>query len=321
MGSKLCSLCEVITTYVHDGDCLALGGFTSGRKPYAAVHEILRQGKKNFIGIGGPAAGDWDLLIGENRVSVFLNCYIANPGFSNVSRRFREFAEEGKLILEDYSQDVMMMMIHAASLGLPFLPLSYLMMGSDLTQKWGISKEIREGIDKISNDKFVYMPNPFNAKEKVICVPVPKIDTAIIHVQKASPDGTCRIEGDEFGDVDLAIAARHCIVTCEEIVTNEEIRKDGSQNTIPRFVPSAIVHAPYGAHPAQCYNYYDYDKEYFLEYDAASKTKEYFNKFLDKYVYSVKSHKEYLEMLGFNRLHNLNVVPGLGYSANFNEGD
>ena len=312
--SKVCSLSEAVSKFVKSGDHLVIGGFTTNRKPYALVYEILRQGLKDFVGESGPAGGDWDMLIGADRVKAYINCYTANSGVTNVSRRFREFYEKGKLNMEDYSQDVIMLMLHAAALGLPYLPVR-LMMGTDLVNKWGISKEVRKTIDKIPDDKFIYVDNPFNPGEKVVAVPVPQIDVAIIHVQKASPDGTCVIIGDEFHDVDIAIASKRCIVTCEELVSNEEIRLDPTKNSIPCFCVDAVVHVPYGAHPSQCYGYYDYDNPFFKMYDVVSKTQEDFDKFLDEWVYGVKDHNEYLNKLGATRLLNLKIVPGLGYAS------
>lgn len=318
MSNKVCTLSEAIAKYVHDGDHISFGGFTTNRKPYAAVSEILRQGQKDFIVEAGPAGGDWDMLIGEGRVKAYINCYTANSGVTNVSRRFRAAIEKGELIYEDYSQDAIMLMLHAASLGLPYLPVR-LMMGSSLTDMWGISKEVRQTIDKLPDDKFVYVENPFNPGEKIVALPVPQLDTAIIHVQKASPDGTCSIEGDEFHDVDIAVAAKHCIVTCEELVSNEEIRKDPSTNSLPCFCVDAVVHTPYGAHPAQCYNYYDYDNPFLKVYDVASKTEEGFKAFLDEWVYGVKDHDEYLNKLGATRLIKLNNVQGLGYAKDMSK--
>jgi len=311
--SKVFTMSEAISKFINDGDHIVIGGFTTNRKPYAAIYEILRQGKKDFVGESGPAGGDWDMLIGEGRVKAYTNCYTANSGVTNVSRRYRDFYEKGKLLLEDYSQDAIMLMLHAASLGLPFLPVR-LMLGTDLLHKWGISKEIRETIDKLPNDKFVYIENPFNPGEKVVALPVPEIDVALIHVQKASFDGTCSIEGNEFHDVDIAIASKRCIVTCEELVSDEEIRKDPSTNSIPGFCVDAVVHVPYGAHPSQCYNYYDYDNPFLRSYDVASKTQEDFEAFLKEWVYDLKDHYEYLDKLGASRLFKLKVVPGLGYS-------
>ncbi|WP_138159856.1 glutaconate CoA-transferase subunit A [Peptoniphilus catoniae] len=313
--SKIYSLKDAISKFVEDGDVMSFGGFTTNRKPYAAVYEILRQGKKDFIAEAGPAGGDWDMLIGEDRVLAYINCYTANSGYTNVSRRFRKHIEEGKILFEDYSQDVEMLRLHAASLGLPYLPVK-LMMGTGLTEEWGISREEREKIDKLPNEKFVEVENPFKKGDKVIACPVPVIDTAIIHVQVASPDGTCRIIGDEFHDVDIAVAARKTIVTCEELVSNEEIRREPTKNSIPAFCVDAVVHAPYGAHPSQCYDYYDYDADFFKMYNVVSKGDEDFKKFVKEWVYDVEDHEAYLNKLGATRLIDLKPVPGFGYATN-----
>lgn len=318
MSNKVYTLSEAVAKFVKNGDQLAMGGFTTNRKPYTLVSEILRQGQTDFIGQPGPGGGDWDMLIGAGRVKAYINCYTANSGVTNVSRRFRDAIEKGKMLFEDYSQDVAMLMLHASSLGLPYLPVR-LMMGTDLVDKWGISKEVRKTIDKLPDDKFVFVDNPFNPGEQVVAIPVPKLDLALIHAQKASPDGTISIEGNEFHDVDIAIAAKRVIVTCEELVSNEEIRKDPTALSIPGFCVDAVVHAPYGAHPSQCYNYYDYDNPFLKVYDVASKTDEDFDKFIKEWVYEVPTHEEYLEKLGANRLINLKVVPGLGYAKSNKE--
>ena len=178
--------------------------------------------------------------------------------------------EQGKLTYEDYSQDVLMLMLHASSLGLPFLPVR-LMQGSGLMKYWGISEEKRKTMPKMEDLKCVEIENPMVPGQKVVAVPVPRIDTALIHVQQASPDGTCIICGDEFHDIDIAVAARKTIVTCEEIVSNEYIRRDPTKTRIFGECVQAVVKAPYGAWPAQCYDYYDDDDAALKEYDKASK--------------------------------------------------
>ena len=310
--NKVYTLPEAINKFVKDGDHIAIGGFTTSRKPIAAVYEILRQGQGDFIGEGGPAGSDWDMLIGAGRVKAYINCYTANPRFSNVCRRFREAVQEGTLLCEDYSQDALMMMFHGASLGLKYVPVS-MMLGSSLETEWGISEAERKLIPKLPDKKFIIQENPFNEEERLLLLPVPSLDVAIIHVQMASFDGTCRIIGDVYQDVDIAFAAKRTIVTCEELVSDEEIRKAPELNTIPGIVVDAVVHVPYGAHPSQVYNYYDYDKKFYLDYDAASKTKESFNSFLKEWVLDLKDHRQYLDKLGGWRLIDLKTVPGYGY--------
>ena len=268
--NKVMSLHDAVAQYVKTGDTICFGGFTTNRKPYAAMYEILRQGQTDFTVWAGPAGGDWDMMIGEGRVKAYINCYTANSGYTNVSRRFRAFIEQGKLVYEDYSQDVLMLQLHVASLGLPFLPVR-LMQGSGLMKYWGISPEQRKEMPSVDDLKAVEIENPFEPGQKVVAVPVPKLDCAVIHVQKASPDGTCIIEGDEFHDVDIAVAAKRVIVTCEELVSDEYIRRDPTLTKVFGACVDAVVHVPYGAWPSQCYNYYDCDGAALKEYDKASK--------------------------------------------------
>jgi glutaconate CoA-transferase subunit A len=203
-------------------------------------------------------------------------------------------------------------MYHAAALGLPYVPVKNL-LGSSMIDKWGISQEIRDNDPKLSSRKLIVANNPFNPDEQVCLLPTPKIDTAIIHVQRACSDGTCRIDGNTFVDTDIAMGATNCIVTCEELVSDEELRSEPWLNQLPNLVPDAVVHVPFGAHPSQCANYYDYDGLFFVMYDNASRTDEAFKEYLEEWVYGVEDNDAYINKLGAARLSNLHVKPGLGY--------
>ena len=304
--TKIMSLSQAIKKFVHNGDCIALGGCTTNRKPYAAVREIIKQGIKEFHIEGGAAGGDIDLLIGSGCCKSMNNSYCANSGFSNVSRRYRKFIEENKIAIEDYSLDVQMILYHAAALGLPYVPVKH-MIGSDLVNKWGMSKEYRRNSQKVSNEKLIVTCNPFNLQEKICLIPTPSIDVAIIHVQKAASDGTARIEGSVFADVDLSIAAKYCILTCEELLEVEDIRRDPHLNHICSLSVNAIVHLPFGAHPSQVYNYYDYDKDFLRLYDEVSKEDHLFEKFTRDWIFDIKDHTEYLNKLGKSRLSTIKI--------------
>ena len=140
-------------------------------------------------------------------------------------------------------------------------------------------------------------------------------------MQKASPDGTCILMGDEFHDIDIAVAARKVIVTCEELVSNDVIRRDPQATKLPCFVVNAVCEVPYGAYPTQCYGYYDYDNSFLKAYGAASKTEEDFKAFLKEYVYDVKDQAEFLEKIGVNRLLKLKVSDGYGYATDISKED
>src|SRR5699024_4262110 len=140
--------------------------------------------------------------------------------------------EKGTLPVEDYSLDVQTIAYHAAALGLSYVAVKN-MLGSDLEKEWGISEEERKKYPKLPAKKFVIAEDPFHPGSRLCLVPAPQIDVACIHVQKASPSGICRIEGAGFQDEDIAIAARHTIVSCEELVSDEEMRADPNANTLP----------------------------------------------------------------------------------------
>lgn len=310
-ASKVMTAGEAISRYVHSGDCLALGGFSTNRRAYGLVRELIRQQRRNLTIESGSAGGDIDMLIGAGCVEVMNISYIANSGFTMVCRRFREAVEKGTLPVEDYSLDVQTIAYHAAALGLPYVAVKN-MLGSDLESKWGISEEERKKYPKLPPKKFVIQDDPFHPGSRLCLIPTPQIDVACIHVQKASPGGICRIAGATFQDVDIAIAAKHTIVSCEELVSDEELRRDPDANTLPGLCVSAVVPMRYGAHPSQCCGFYDYDAALFREYDKASRTQEAFNAYVSEYV--LLDQAAYLKKIGAERLQSLQVDPAYGYA-------
>ena len=301
-----------ISTFLHDGDCLALGGFSTNRRAYGLVREIIRQKKRDLYIESGAAGGDIDMLIGAGCVKAMNISYIANSGFTMVCRRFREAVESGKLPVEDYSLDVQTIAYHGAALGLPYVAVKN-MLGSDLEHVWGISEETRKLHPKLPPKKFVVQEDPFCPGSRLCLIPTPKIDVACIHVQKACSEGIFRIEGASFQDEDIAIAAKHTIISCEELVSNEEMRQDPNVNTVPGLCVSAVVHMPYGAHPSQCYGFYDYDPKALIAYDKASRTQEAFERYVQDYVYAFPDHQAYLNAIGTEQLASLRVDTEMGY--------
>lgn len=312
-GNKVMTAEAAISAFVKDGDCLALGGFSTNRRAYGLVREIIRQRKQHLYIEGGPSGGDIDMLIGCGLVEAINLSYIANSGYTMVCRRFREAVEQGRLLHEDYSLDVHTIAYHGAALGLTYVPVKN-MLGSDLVEKWGISEETRAKHPKLPAKKFVLQDDPFNPGSTLCLIPTPKIDVACIHVQKASPSGICRIEGAQFQDVDIAIAARHTIISCEELVSDEEMRRDPEANTLPGLCIDAVVHIPWGAHPSQCYGHYDYDSRAYREYDKASRTQEDFETYIADTVDNC-DHQQYLDNIGVAHATSLRVNPEYGYTV------
>jgi glutaconate CoA-transferase subunit A len=305
---------EAVSCFIKDGDVVAFGGFVTNRRAYALVREMIRQKKKDLYIEGGSSGGDIDMLIGAGCVKEINVSYVANSGYTNVCRRFRAAVENGEILFEDYSLDAMTIAYHGAALGLPYVPVKN-MLGSDLEREWGISEEERRSHSKLPPEKFLIREDPFRPGSRLCLLPTPEIDAAVIHVQMASPDGTVRIEGAPFQDVDIAMAAKHTIISCEELVSNEEIRRHPEKNTLTGLCVDAVVHLPFGAHPSQCFGYYDYDREFYQMYDKVSRTQEDFDEFLKEYVTELPTHGAYLDHIGASRLLKLKAVPGVGYAV------
>ncbi|MDR3331047.1 MAG: hypothetical protein LBT08_00320 [Synergistaceae bacterium] len=315
--NKVMSAQEAVSSFVNDGDCLAVGGFVTNRRPYGLVNEVIRQNKKGLYVESGSAGGDIDMLIGTGCVTAILLSYIANSGYSMVCRRFRSAIERGgeapgSLLFEDFSLDVQTIAYHGAALGLSYVPVKN-MLGSDMIDKWGISEEERKKHPKLPSKKFIIQDDPFNPGSKLCLVPTPKIDVALIHAQKASPDGTCAIAGPQFQDMDIGIAAKHTIISCDELLPDAEMRRHPESNTLTGMCVDAVVRMPYGAHPSQCFGLYDYDSRFYIQYEQASRKQKDFDAFIQKYVRDCPTHGDYLDKWGAASLLNLKVVEGYGY--------
>lgn len=313
---KVMSIEEAVRRFIHDGDHISLGGFTIVRNPMGLACEIIRQKIRNlhvYVHSHGLA---FDLLIGAGCVKAVEVAYGGIARFSpSGAARFRKAVESGEIRCEDYSNYQMVMRFTAGAIGVPFLPLKGV-LDTDLIRKWGFDEEFRRQTPKVSTKKTATVMNPFSEpgrEEEIVLVPAIHPDVTLIHVQKADAEGTCRIEGLTFTDVEQAKAAKCVIVTCEELIPRDEIRSDPDRNRIPFFIVDAVVPLPYGAYPTACYRYYDYDDKHLKHYAEAAEKDVSFYRYLESFVYGVRSHEMFLELIGEEALRSIKADPKLGY--------
>jgi glutaconate CoA-transferase subunit A len=314
---KTMDLKTVIKKYVTDGCHISLGGFTINRNPMAAVYEIIRQGIKGLHLYAHSNGQGVDELVGAGCVEKIEIAYAGTGRFAPTCISFRRAVQEGTIMFEDYSNYQMTLRFLAGAMGVPFLPTRS-SLGSDIIDKWGFSREMRENEPSIPDKKLLVMDNPFGPwgdAPKVVLLPAINTDVTIIHAQKADVQGTVRINGLTFADVEQAKSARHLIVTCEELVDKAELREDPDQNQIPFFNVDAVVHVPYGAYPTACYRYYDYDPVYLNEYGKNARDEQLFKKYLDEFVYGAGDHQGLLEMIGQERIDKIKADPRKGYAV------
>jgi glutaconate CoA-transferase subunit A len=183
-----------------------------------------------------------------------------------------------------------------------------------LENKQGFKKATRKE-PKVASQKMVEMDNPFDSgHDKVLLLPSLTPDVALIHAQYVGDDGTARIKGLTFADVEQARAAQTLIVSCEEIVPAEHLRQDPDQNQLPHFMVDAVVKAPYGAHPTACHFFYDYHPKHLWTYKNNAANDSAFMDYLEEWVFGVKDEHDYLEKVGISELLTIKASRITGYA-------
>jgi glutaconate CoA-transferase subunit A len=313
LDGKLMTIEEAIAGFVPNGCQIAVGGFTITRNPMAAVYEIARRGVKDLHLVAHSNGQALDVLVGAGCVSRLDIAYGGNGRFAPTCIRFRKAVERGELLVEDYTNNMMSLRFLAGALGVPFIP-SKSGLGTDVVEKTGFPPELR-GEDAVPCAKVIVIDDPFGHEDdEVVLLPALTPDVSIIHAQQVSTDGTVRIKGLTFADLEQCKAASAVIVTCEEIVPESYLRLDPDQNALPPFLVDAVVLAPYGAHPTACPYFYDYDPVHLNLYKAAAKDDALWAAYLDEWVYGVESRDAYLDKVGGAQLARIRANTVAGYA-------
>ena len=298
--TKLCSLSEAIQKNINDGDLLYAAGFTH-LIPFAAAHEIIRQGIRDLTVARATPDLIYDMLTAAGCVSKVIFSYMGNPGVGSL-RIMRNAIEEKRIDREEYSHYGMISRLQAGATGLPFIPMNPTAAPSL----------------EAANPNYKRVTDPYTGKE-VVVVPPLNPDVAIVHVQRADKHGNAQIWGIVGEQKEAAFASKRVIVTAEEIVDEDIIRRDPNRTVIPSFVVFASCHVPYGAHPSYTQGYYDRDYPFYLGWDNVSKSKESVQAWLDEWVYGVKDRAEYWEKLGEETHKRLEVKEMLSAAINYGD--
>lgn len=298
--SKLISLDAAIAQHVHDGDLVYAAGFTH-LIPFAAAHEIIRQGRKNLTLARATPDIIYEQMVAAGCASKLIFSYSGNPGVGSL-RIVRAEMEAGRLAYEEYSHFAMITRLTAGAAGLPFLPMKSVGT-TDLVQ---------------ANGQYRMVTDPYSG-EVLNTVPALNPDVAIIHAQRANANGDTQIWGIIGEQKEAAFAAKRVIVTAEEIVPDAVIRADPNRTIIPGLIVSAVCHVPHCAHPSYAQGYYDRDNPFYLEWDKVSAEGESVKRWLDAWVYGVKDREAYWAKLGEEARARLAVRPRLSGQVNYGD--
>lgn len=278
---KVLNLKDAIAQYVHDGDTVAIEGFTAFIG-FAAAHEIIRQRRRDLTLCRMTPDLVYDQMVAAGCASKLVFSYLGNPGVGSLHciRRAIEKGIPNPIAIEEYSHFGMVGRYAAAAAGLPFFPLkSY--AGTDLAR---VNSSIR------------FIEDPYGG-EQIAVVPPLHPDVSIIHAQRSDALGNTQLWGLIGMQKEAAFAADRVIVVVEEIVAEEIIRGDPNRTLIPHIIVDAVVHQPHGAHPSYVQGYYDRDNQAYLAWEEISRDQAAAAEWLDAWVYGVGNWEGYLAKL------------------------
>lgn len=290
--SKVVTMREAIARHVPNGAMVLMGAQLEQMIPFAAGHEIIRQGKRDLQLVGPISDILFDQLIGAGCVSRVFAAWVGNvsAGVGYCFRRAMEQQKPRAIQMNDYSNFTVALALHAGAMGVPFMP-TYSTLGSDVISR---NANLREFSSPVS-------------EEKLVAVRALRPDVAIIHAQRCDAEGNTHLWGNLGVAVDGARASRKVIVVAEEIVEPSVISSDPNRTLIPGFLVTAVVHEPWGAHPSPVQGYANRDHAFFAEYHEESRTLEGFERWLEKWVVKTADRAAYLDLLGKQRLESLGV--------------
>jgi glutaconate CoA-transferase subunit A len=271
-----------MATYVHDGDSVAIEGFTACIC-FAAAHEIIRQGRRDLTLCRMTPDLIYDQMIAAGCASRMVFSYLGNPGVGSLYcvRRAVEKGIPRPVALDEYSHFGMVGRYTAGAYRLPFFPLrSY--KGSDLPQ---VNPDVR------------FVTSPYG-DEEIAVVPPLNPDVTIVHAPRADRNGNTQLWGLLGVQKEAAFAARHVIVVVEEIVDTDVIRSDPNRTIIPGLVVDAVIHEPYGAHPSYVQGYYDRDNVFYLQWYEITQDQASTEAWLEEWVFGVRDRAEYVDKMG-----------------------
>jgi glutaconate CoA-transferase subunit A len=252
----------------------------------AALREILRSRRSRLTLSRNLMCYEGELFMVAGAAQEIVTSWMAIGLPWGLSRVLREFVEGGRARLEEWSHLAMGLRYRAGAMGVPFLP-TLSMLGSDL----------------IKTTPAKTMTCPFTGAQLCL-VPALFPDVAVVHVHRSDCFGNAQIDGYPHMDADIAAAASTVILTAEEIVETDEIRRRADRTAIPFFAVDAVVEVPHGAYPHECYGLYEADLDHIGGYarQVAAQGTEAVRAYLQEYVYGPETFDAYLERFGRSRV-------------------
>jgi len=282
MQEKLTTIEEAIAK-VANGHIVALQTMATVASPMALVRELIRQQKRELglVVLVGGIPVDW--LAAAGVINRLIGAAVTMEQFG-LCQQYRQAVEQGRIRVEEISESVLNARLGAGARNLPFLPTRGA-IGTDLMKE--------------NPDNMKLLEDPFGGLPVIACrALVP--DVALIHAHRADRYGNIQYEPTALWP-DLGImpkAAKQVIVSVEEIVDTEVLRRNPDRTVLPGFMVDAVVEIPYGAHPTSFYPNYGYDSAFHRQWTSVSRDNDKTADFIESYINTPANQQEYLEAIG-----------------------
>lgn len=273
---------EAVSRFVYDGCYIGTELYGTVRCPMSLVREVVRQGFRD-LRVAGQGVTELDLWLAAGIVNALDITYIGLEVYG-VSNALRREVESGRLSrVVEWSNAGISWRFKATALGVPFIPVRS-MLGTD-TLKYSAAKVVE---------------CPFTG-EKLALLPALILDVGLMHVHRADRYGNCQVEGITGFGVEFARACKRLIISAEEIVDTDEIRRYPDRTIVPYYLVDAVVHAPFGSHPGEMAYLYCRDEPEIKAWVEASATEEGARAYLQEWILDLPDHQAYLAKVGEER--------------------
>lgn len=279
LKSKVMTCKEAVEKFVKDSDYVSWDFSSFTRGPNIFIREIIRQKRKDLWVAAKFTLIETPLLVAGGCVKKI------DVGFAGLGRSFYGAIERGEVETIDYSNGTMALRHLAGAMGIPFLPTWELL-----------------ATDSLEHSGAKVVKDPFTGRN-ICLVPAINPDVALFHVHQCDEYGNARVFGPSVCPMETVLSSKRVLISTEEIIPHEEIRREPGHTTIPYYAVDAVVEAPFGAWPGCTQGIYFADVEHILHLLSIENNPEKLQEYLDYYIYSVDTHEEMLEKrVGLKRL-------------------
>ena len=288
LTDKRMSEAEAVSRFIKNGDYIGTELYGSVRAPMSLVSEIVRQGIKD-LRVAGQGVLELDLLLAASLIKELDFTYIGLELYG-VSNCLRREVESGRIEnIVEWSNAAITWRFKATSIGVPFIPTRSML-----------------GTDTLEHSAALVVEDPFTG-DPICLLPALILDVGLIHVHRADKYGHAQIDGLSGFSADLARSSKQLLISTEKIIDSEEIRAAPDRTIIPYYLVDAVIEAPFGSHPGEMCYLYRRDEPRIRDWVEAAKEPGPTQEYLDQFVYGVKDHQEYLDLIGAERLEELKL--------------